>query len=104
MDGAACAAPGFDLSALARHREALAHFFERVLVAVADTEPSDDLPSRVSVSRPTRSALSKLRLMTASAGDTTSAILDEVAQMRIFLLANRRFERDRPCAILRTLP
>ena len=39
--------------------------------------------------------------MTASDGETT-ALFDEIAEMRIFL-ADRRFQRNRFCAIFRIL-
>src|SRR5882672_5511106 len=88
---------GLDLAdALARDREALAHLFERVLAAVADAEPHlDDL----FLARRERLQHRFGLFLQVEVDDGLCRrhylpVFDEVAQMRIFLLADRRFERD----------
>src|SRR5579872_4457360 len=88
----------FDLAdALARDREALAHFFERVLAAVADAEAHLDhfLFARRERLQHRFGLFLQVQVDHRLGGRHDLAILDEIAQMRIFLLANRRLERDR---------
>src|ERR1700730_17839831 len=83
--------------ALSGDREALAHFLERVLAAVADAEPHlDDLFLARRERLEDRFGL----FLEVKVDDRLGrryhlTILDEVAQMRIFLFANRRLEGDR---------
>src|SRR3989454_6838232 len=89
---------GLDLAdALARDREALTHLFERVLAAVADAEPHLDhflLARRERLQRRLGLFL-QIQIDDRFGRRHPLTILDEVAEMRIFLFANRRLERDR---------
>src|SRR5215510_11741794 len=83
--------------AFARDREALAHFFERVLAAVADAKAHLDhffLARRQRLQHRFGLFL-QVQIDHRFGRRDDLAILDEVAKMRIFLLANRRLERDR---------
>src|ERR1700730_11550428 len=89
---------GFNLSdALAGDAEALADLFERVLAAVTDTEPHLDhlLFARRERLEDRLGLLLEIQIDHRFGRRHDLAVLDEVAQMRIFLLANRRLERDR---------
>src|SRR5438552_6427624 len=89
---------GFDLAnALARNGEALANFFERVLAAIADAKPhlDDFLFARRQRLEDRLGLLFQIQVDHRFGRGDDLAILDEVAQMRILLLADRRFERDR---------
>src|SRR5438045_607258 len=80
-----------------RTGEALADFFERVLAAVADAEPHLDhlLLARRQRLQHRLGLLFQIEVDHGFGWRYDLAILDEVAQMRIFLLADRRLERDR---------
>src|SRR2546422_7918258 len=83
--------------ALAGDREALAHFLERVLAAVADAKPHLDhllLAGRQRL-EDGLGLLLQIQVDDSLGGRHDLTILDEVAEMRILLLANRRLERDR---------
>src|SRR3954451_18736279 len=88
---------GFDLAdPLARYREALADLLERVLAAVAHAEPHLDhllLARRQRLQHLIRLFL-QVQIDHRVGRRDYLAILDEVAEMRIFLLADRRLERD----------
>src|SRR5262245_1406586 len=89
---------GLDLpDALAGDGEALADFFERVLAAVADAEPHLDhlLLARRERLQYRLGLLLEVQVDHRFGRRDDLAILDEVAKMRIFLLADRCFERDR---------
>src|SRR5262245_18837322 len=88
----------FDLpDALARDREALADLLERVLAAVADAEPHLDhlLLTRRERLEHRLGLLLEVEVDHRFGRRHHLPILDEVAEMRIFLLADRRFEGDR---------
>src|SRR5216684_3864208 len=98
---------GFDLTdALARDGEALADLLERVLTAVADAEPhlDDLLFARRERLQHRFGLFLQVQVDDRLGGGDDLAILDEVAKMRIFLLADRRFERDRLLRDLEDLP
>src|SRR5207249_10557271 len=89
---------GLDLSdALAGDREALADLFERVLAAVADAEPQLDdlLLARRQRFEHRFGLFLEIQVDDGFGRRDHLAILDEVAEMRIFLFADRRFEGDR---------
>src|SRR5262245_17555351 len=89
---------GFDLpDALAGDGEALPDFLERVLAAVADAEPHLDylLLARCQRLQDRFGLLLEVEVDDRFGRRHDLAILDEVAQMRIFLFADRRLERDR---------
>src|SRR5947208_7137170 len=89
---------GLDLSdALAGDREALADLFERVLAAVADAEPhlDDLLLARRQRFEHRFGLFLEIQVDDGFGRRDHLAILDEVAEMRIFLFADRRFEGDR---------
>src|ERR1043166_6146630 len=89
---------GFDLpDAFARDGEALADFFQRVLAAVADAEAhlNDLLFARRECLKDRLGLFLQVQVDDRFGRRDDLAIFDEVAKMRIFLLANRRFERDR---------
>src|SRR5215471_8507855 len=81
---------------LARHVEGPADFLERVLGAVADAEPHLEdllLARRQGLQDPARLLL-QVRDEDRVDGREDAPVLDEVAQMRILLLADRGLERD----------
>src|SRR5436309_9347364 len=88
----------FDLpDALACDREALTDLLERMLAAVADAEAHLDhflLAWRQRLQHRLGLFL-QVQIDHRFGRRDDLAILDEVAQMRVFLLANRRLERDR---------
>src|SRR5512134_2590590 len=82
---------GFDLAdAFARDREALSDFLERVLAAVADAEPhlDDLLFARRQRLQDRLGLLLQVQVDDGIRGGDDLAILDEVAEMRILLLAD----------------
>src|SRR5947209_1946563 len=88
----------FDLAdALAGDGEALTDLFERVLAAVADAEAHLDnlLFARRERLEHRLGLLLQVQIDHRFGGRHDLAILDEIAQMRIFLFADRRLERDR---------
>src|SRR2546426_12599126 len=89
---------GLDLpDALARDREALAHFFERVLAAVTDAEAhlDDLLFARRERLQHRLGLLLEIQVDHRFGRRDDLAVFDEISKMRIFLFADRRFERDR---------
>src|SRR5712692_2060222 len=89
---------GLDLpDALARDREALADLLERMLAAVADAEPhlDDLLLARRERLEDRLGLFLQVQVDHGLGGRDDLPILDEIAQMRIFLFADRRLERDR---------
>src|SRR3981081_2752354 len=88
---------GLDLpDALTRDREALTDFLEGVLAAVPDAEPHlDDLfLARRQRLEDRFGLLLEIQVDHRFGRRHHLPIFDEVAQMRILLLADRRFERD----------
>src|ERR1700742_2365851 len=89
---------GFDLpDALARHVEVLADLFERVLLAVraeAVAELDDDLFARAEGRKPRVRHLPQVRRHDRVGRAYARLVLDEVAEVRILLLTNRRLQRD----------
>src|SRR6201995_1601417 len=89
---------GLDLTdALAGDREALADFLERVLAAVADAEAhlDDLLLARRQRLQHRLGLFLQIEVDHRFGRRHDLAILDEVAKMRIFLLADRGLERNR---------
>src|SRR5687768_5543200 len=89
---------GFDLPyTLARHGEVLAHLFERMLAAVADAEAhlDDFLFARGQRLQHRFGLFLEIEVDDRLGWRHRRAILDEVAQMRIFLFTDRGLERDR---------
>src|SRR5262245_10689040 len=98
---------GLDLAdALARDGEALADLLERVLAAVADTEPHLDhlLLARCQRLQDRFGLLLQVQIDDRLCRRYDLPILDEVAEVRIFLFADRRFQRDRLLGDLQNLP
>src|SRR5918994_2991997 len=88
----------FDLAnTFARHREVLPHLFERVLTAVAHAEAhlDDALFARRQRLQHRLRLFLQVQVDHRFGGRDHLTILDEVAKMRIFLFADRRFERNR---------
>src|SRR3990172_12346994 len=87
---------GLDLAdALAGDREILPDFFERVLAAVRETEPKPEdflLARRERVEHPV-GLLAQAEPDHALDGRADLLVLDEVAQVAVLLLADRRLER-----------
>src|SRR5258708_10332212 len=98
---------GLDLrDAFARDGEILAAFLERVLAAVADAEAHLDhlfLARRQRLQDLVRLLL-EVQVDHRVRRGYDLAILDEVAEMRILLLADRRLQRDRFLRDLQDLP
>src|ERR1700690_1163159 len=89
---------GFDLAdAFARYCERLAYFFQRVLAAVLEAEAHlDDFFFAWSQgAQHLRSLVFQVDVDHGLGGRDHGAVFDEVAQMRIFLFADWRFEGDR---------
>ena len=89
---------GFDLAdALARDREVLADFFERVLAAVLQAEAhlDDLLFARRERLQHLRGLLPQVQIDHRVGGRDPVLVDDEIAQVRLFLFADRRLERDR---------
>src|SRR5687768_14396487 len=83
--------------AFAGHREVLAHFFQRVFAAVADAEAHLDhlLFARRQRLQHRLGLFLQIEVDHRFRRGHRGAVLDEVAEMRIFLFADRRLERDR---------
>src|SRR5215470_9573992 len=81
----------------ASHCERLADFFEGVLAAVFETEPhlDDLLFARRQRAQHLRSLVFQVDVDHRFRRRDYAAVLDEVAQVRILLFADRRFEGDR---------
>src|SRR5580698_7431847 len=89
---------GFNLTdALAGDGKALADLLERVLAAIPDTEPHLDhlLFARRQCLEDRLGLLLEVQVDHRFGRRHHLAVLDEVTEMRILLLADRRFERDR---------
>src|SRR4051812_30275336 len=84
-------------NALARHVERAAHFLERVLGAVADAEAHLEhlLLARRERAQHLAGLLLQVRDDHVIDRRDDAAILDEIAEMRIFLFSDRSLERDR---------
>src|SRR3712207_779791 len=83
--------------ALARHVEVLADLFERVLLAVraeSVAELDDDLLARAQGSEHCVRHLPQVRRHDRVGRAYARLVLDEVAEVRVLLLTNRRFKRD----------
>ena len=88
---------GFDLAdALAGDLEALADLFEGVLGAVFEAEAhlDDALFARGQGAQHLRGVLLEVDRDDGVGGGDGHAVFDEVAEVRVFLFADRRFERD----------
>src|SRR5438876_1275445 len=89
---------GLDLTdPLARHGEALTHLFERVLAPVADAEAHLDhlLLARRKSFQHRLGLLLQIEIDDRFGRRHDLPILDEVAEMRVLLFADRRLERNR---------
>jgi uncharacterized membrane protein len=89
---------GLDLAdSLARDGEILAHLFQRVLAAVFQAEPhlDDLLFARRERLQHLRGLLPQVQIDHRVGRRDAVLVDDEVAQVRLFLLADGRFERDR---------
>src|SRR5580704_17781612 len=88
---------GFDLpDAFASNSERLADFFQSVLTAVFETEAhlDDFFLAWCQRAQHVRSLVFQVDVDHGLRWGNDRAVLDEVAQMRIFLFADWRFERD----------
>src|SRR6266478_8697355 len=88
---------GLDLAdALAGHREVLPHLLEGVLAAVgeAEAEAQDLLLARSQGVEHLIRLLAQAQADHALHGRADLLVLDEVAQVAVFLLADRRLEGD----------
>src|SRR5499433_2583008 len=89
---------GLDLAdALARHRELVADLFQRVVLVHADAKAHADytlLPRRERGERACR-GLAQVRLDDGVDRQDRVLVLDEIAEMRILLVADRGFQRQR---------
>src|SRR5438270_6358284 len=84
--------------ALARHVEVLADLFERVLLAVRAetvTELDDNLLARAERGEHSVRHLPQIRRHDRVGGADARLVLDEVTEVRVLLLADGRFQRDR---------
>src|SRR5262249_55967023 len=83
--------------ALAGDRELLADFFQRVVGVHADAEAHAEhaLLAGGQACQDPRGGLAQVRLDRGVKREHGVLVLDEVAQVRIFLVADRRLERDR---------
>jgi hypothetical protein len=89
---------GLDLAdALAGHRELLADLFQRVIGVHADAEAHAQhaLLARRKAGQHPRGGLAQIGLDRGVDGEHRVLVLDEIAEIRIFLIADRGFERDR---------
>src|SRR5215475_9703130 len=83
--------------ALARHRELLADLFQRVVLIHADAEAHADytLLARRERGERARRGLAQVRLDSCIDRQDRVLVLDEVAEVGIFLVADRSFQRQR---------
>src|SRR6059058_5173105 len=98
---------GFNLpDTLASHGERLPDFFQRVLAAVFQTKAHLDDPflARRQRAQHLRSLVFQVDVDHSFSRRNHAAVFDEIAQVRIFLFANRRFERDRLLRNLQDFP
>jgi hypothetical protein len=89
---------GLDLAdALARHRELLADLLQRVILVHTDAEShaKNALLARGEGSEHARRGLAQFRLDCGVDRLDRVRVLDEIAEVRIFFIADRRFERKR---------
>src|SRR5215468_985454 len=89
---------GLDLAdALARHRELLADFFQRVVLVHADAETHADytLLARRERCERARGGLAQVRLNRGVDRQDRVLVLDEIAEVGILLVADRSFQRQR---------
>src|SRR5712692_9139937 len=89
---------GLDLAnALAGHRELLADLLQRVVGVHADAEahPQHALLARRQRGQDTRRRLAQIGLDRGVERQHRVLVLDEIAEMRILLVADRRLEADR---------
>src|ERR1039458_410043 len=89
---------GFDLAdAFAGYGERLPDFFQSVLAAVFEAEAHFDyfFFARGQRAQDLSGLVLEVDVDHGFGGRDYGAVFDEVAEMRIFLFANRRFERDR---------
>ena len=89
---------GLDLAdALARHRELLADLFQRVVGVHADAEAHAQhaLLARRERGQHARRGLAQVRLDRRVDRQDRVLVLDEIAEVRVLLVADRRFERER---------
>src|SRR5213593_3167523 len=89
---------GLDLAdALARHRELLADLFQRVVGVHADAEAhaKNALLARCDGSEHAGGGLAQIGLNRGVDRQDRVLVLDEVAEMRILLVADRGFQRQR---------
>ena len=89
----------------ARDRELLADFFQRVVGVHADAEAHAQhaLLARRERSQHARRGLAQVRLDRRVDGEDRVLVLDEIAEVRIFLVAHRGFERQRLLGYLENL-
>src|SRR6266545_1643064 len=82
--------------ALARHRELLADFFQRVVGVHADAEAhaKNALLAWCERGEHPRRGLAQVRLDRGVDRQDRVFVLDEIAEMRILLVADRRLERE----------
>ncbi len=82
--------------AFARDRELLADFFQRVVGVHADAEAhaQDALFARRQTRQNPRRGFSQIRLDRRFDRQNGVSVFDEVAEVRIFFVANRRLKRD----------
>src|SRR5438874_10257629 len=88
---------GFDLpDALASHGERLAYFFQGVLRAIfqAEAHLDDFFLARGQGAQHLRRLVFQIHVDDGLGGRDYAAVFDEVAQMRIFLFADGRLQRD----------
>src|SRR5207245_10306345 len=88
---------GFDLpDTLARYREVLANFFERVFAAILQAEAhlDDLLFARAEGLEDFRGLLAQVEIDDRLRWRHDAAVHDEIAQVRFFFFADGRFERD----------
>src|SRR5258706_10625117 len=88
---------GFDLAdAFAGDREALPDFFQRVLAAVFQAEAHFDyfFFARGQRAQDLSGLVLEVHVDHGFGGRDHGAVFDEVAEMRVFLFADWRFERD----------
>src|SRR6185437_2832995 len=89
---------GLDLAnALARHRELLTDLFEGVVGVHADAEAhaQDALLARGERGKDAGRRLAQISLDSRVERQHRILVLDEIAEVRILLVADRRFEADR---------
>jgi hypothetical protein len=97
---------GLDLTdTLTRHRELLTNFFQRVVGVHADTKahPKDTFLTRRERGQNPRRRFTQVRLDRRIDGQNCVLVLDEIAQMTVFLVTNGVSSEIGSLAIFRTL-